>query len=166
MMCAVMAREGPPTFGLGVESSRGPESGDFWLPSLRQVWRQVLVAPPCLVVVEGARIRVTNRRGRVLLDAPIGALTVHRSTLGTLELKCAETGQQVRLCAGSSKNGSRSRALLDQVPREIVLLRFDDQAARVDPFLDPVGTVGAIGGQLTITKRLAASLFARGAHEV
>lgn len=146
--------------------SQGPVSGDFWLPSLRQVWRQLLVAPPCLVVVEGARIRVTNRRGHVFLDAPITELTVHRSTFGTLELRCAETGQRVRLCAGSTKNGSRSRALLDQVPREIYPLRFGDRPARVDPFLDPVGTVGAIGGQMTITKRLTASLVARGAHEV
>lgn len=146
--------------------SQIPVLGDFWLPSLRQVWRQLLVSPPCLVVVSGDRIRVTSRRRHVFLDAPIDRLTVHRSTFGTLSLKSPETAQNVRLCAGSSKNGSQSMALLEQVPREIYPLRFDDHAARVDPFLDPVGTVGAIGGQMTITKRLAASLVARGAHEV
>lgn len=137
----------------------------FWLPSMREVWHQVVFyAPGVLVVVQRSHIRIVDKRLRVLLDADLSRVEVHRTFLGTLVLRCRDDGRSVRLLPGATKVGTAAqseggRRLMEQVPPELRTARFDDRASRY-AYLP---AAPSIPGQFGVMRRLEAELVARGA---
>jgi hypothetical protein len=142
----------------------------FWLPSMREVWHQSFVAPGVMVIVQGTGIRIVDRKGRVWFDDDLRLVTVRRTFLGTLVVKSRAGGQQVRLLPGATRVGlvtqtKRGKALMAQVPAELLPYRFNDNGQRT---LFPGGIAGmpdmaAIPGQVKVIKALMLALCARGA---
>ena len=142
------------------------------MPSMREVRHQSLAAPGVMVIVQGSGIRIVDRKGRVWFDDDLRLVTVRRTFLGTLVLKSRAGEQKVRLLPGATKVGlatqtKRGKALMAQVPPELLPYRFSDDGQRT-PF--PGGFVpGApdvtamIPGQVKVIKALMLALRARGA---
>jgi hypothetical protein len=151
-------------------SEQQPMVDGFWVPSMREVWHQSFAAPGVMVMVQGTGIRIVDRKGRVWLDDDLRLVTVRRTFLGTLVLKSRAGGQKVRLLPGATKAGlatqtKRGKALMAQVPPELLPYRFNDDGQRA-PF--PGGFAGtpdvtAIPGQVKVIKALMLALCARGA---
>jgi hypothetical protein len=143
----------------------------FWVPSMREFWHQSLVAAGVMVIVQGTGIRIVDRKGRVWFDEELRLVTVRRTFLGTLVLKSRVGGQQVRLLPGATKVGlatqtKRGRALMAQVPRELLPYRFNDVGQRTPfpgGFIPGAPDVTAIPGQVKVIKALMLALCARGA---
>jgi len=114
-------------------------------------------------IVQGTGIRTVDRKGRVWFDDDLRLVTLRRTFLGTLVLKNRDGGQKVRLLPGATKVGlatqtMRGKALMAQVPPELLPCRFNDDGQRT-PFLD----VTALPGQVKVIKALMLALCARGA---
>jgi hypothetical protein len=164
--------EEPYLIARGVDdlSEQQPTVDGFWLPSMREVWHQSFAAPGVMVIVQGTSIRIVDRKGRVWFDDDLRLVTVRRTFLGTLVVKSRAGGQKVRLLPGATRVGlvtqtKRGRALMAQVPHELLPYRFNDDGQRT-PF--PGGIAGmpdmtAIPGQFKVIKALMLALCARGA---
>lgn len=136
--------------------------GDFWVPLGRQVWRQSLVAPLCLLVVEPGGVRVVTGRDPAHFQAAYAALTVRLTRLRTLVLGSRATGQQVRLLPGSVTEGGRLRRLVRQLPPELRPRRYDDAAQR-NAVVGGTVRLSSLPGQFRLTTALAGELVRRGA---
>jgi hypothetical protein len=151
-------------------SEQQPTVDGFWVPSMREVWHQSLVAPGVMVIVQGTCIRIVDRKGRVWFDDELRLVTVRRTFLGALVLESRAGGQKVRLLPGATKVGlatqtKRGKALMAQVPPELLPCRFYDDGQRT---LFPGGFGGvpdvtAFPGQVKVIKALMLALCARGA---
>lgn len=151
-------------------SEQQPAVDGFWVPSMREVWHQSLAAPGVMVIVQGTGIQIVDRKGRVWFNDDLRMVTVRRTFLGTLVLKSRAGGQKVRLLPGATKVGlathtKRGKALMAQVPPELLPYRFNDDGQRT---LFPGGFAGtpdvtAIPGQVKVIKALMQALCARGA---
>src|SRR5258708_2613390 len=149
--------------GVGELSEQQPTVDGFWVHSMREVWHQSLVAPGVMVIVQGTGIRIVDRKGRVWFDDDLRLVPLRRTFLGTLVLKNRAGGQKVRLLSGATKVGlvtqtMRGKALMAQVPPELLPYRFNDDGQRT-PFHD----VTALPGQVKVIKTLMLALCARGA---
>jgi hypothetical protein len=114
----------------------------FWMPSMREVWHQSLVAPGVMVIVQGTGIRIVDRKGRVWFDDDLRVVTVRRTILGTLVLRSGSGEQKIRLLPGATKAGlvtqtKRGKALMARIPPELLPYRFDDDGQRT---LFPAGS--------------------------
>src|SRR5215469_5326436 len=153
-------------------SEQQPTVEGFWMPSMREVWHQSFLSPGVMVIVQGAGIRIVDRKARVWFDDDLRLVTVRRTFLGTLVLRSRAGGQQVRLLPGATKVGlatqtKRGRALMAQVPPELLPYRFNNDGQRT---LFPGGffpgapdVLVKIPGQVKIIRALMLALCARGA---
>lgn len=143
----------------------------FWVPSMRELWHQSLVAPGVMVIVQGTGIRIVDRKGRVWFDEDLRLVTVRRTFMGTLVLKSRDGGQKVRLLPGATKVGlatqsREGKALMAQVPPELLPYRFNDDGQRTPfpgGFVPGAPDVTAIPGQVRVIKALMRALCDRGA---
>jgi hypothetical protein len=137
---------------------------------MREVWHQSFAAPGVMVIVQGTGIRIVDRKGRVWFDDDLRLVTVRRTFLGTLVVTSRAGGQQVRLLPGATRVGlvtqtKRGKALMAQVPPELLPYRFNDNGQRTR---FPGGIAGqpditAIPGQVKVIKALMLALCSRGA---
>lgn len=138
-----------------------PSAPGFWLPLFHVVMRPALLAPTCLVIVDGSDLRIMSGRGKTLLEGSLSRIEVHRGGLGYLRLANLETGRKVQLTYG--RIGTVNARLRAQIPSGWRSLRFDDRAARRGPAIGGASP-GDIKHQADITKRLATVLVERGAR--